>query len=312
MADFPLEATAKETLVAEEDEPVCGVPEHSLSEPLAHLCMGKQMRCLVGCVETNKSTEEVFDLLWPWLEKGERRLSVRRGVDQRALHFLIYKADQAKLDFRSLPEEVRPATVHEVLKPGRGQAGARAIAQFVRAWLAEFQQITSNFNVAGEEAGAPPPVDVEDLYEKLRSQPRQEPHFDFWHARLPSPTERAKDPWARALLAGRGEISAMRRAEEKRALKRQLTSGIVDHVGTTENKLVHTHDIPGLPAKKGKTWDPKTRQDVNLPFADYVETRLHFEKVLVLWGAAGRQKTPTAAAIANHLAATAEPLVQTR
>ena len=186
MADFPLEATAKETLVAEEDEPVCGVPEHSLSEPLANLCMGKQMRCLVGCVETHKSTEEVFDLLWPWLEKGERRLSVRRGVDQRALHFLIYKADQAKLDFRSLPEEVRPATVHEVLKPGRGQAGARAIAQFVRAWLAEFQQITSNFNVAEEEAGAPPPVDVEDFYEKLRSQPRQELHFDFWRARLQS------------------------------------------------------------------------------------------------------------------------------
>ena len=33
-----------------------------------------------------------------------------------------------------------------------------------------------------------------------------------------------------------------------------------------------------------------------------METRLHFENVLVLWGAAGRQKTPTAAAIANHLA----------
>ena len=41
---------------------------------------------------------------------------------------------------------------------------------------------------------------------------------------------------------------------------------------------------------------------MNLPFANYVETRLHFQKVLELWGAAGRQKTPTAATIANHLA----------
>ena len=52
----------------------------------------------------------------------------------------------------------------------------------------------------------------------------------------------------------------------------------------------------------GKTWDPKTRKDVMLPFADYVNTRLHFEKVLVLWGAGGMKKTPAAAAVANHLA----------
>ena len=57
-----------------------------------------------------------------------------------------------------------------------------------------------------------------------------------------------------------------------------------------------------LPRKKGKTWDPITRKDVKLPFADYVNTRLHFEKALVLWGDGGQQKTPTAAAIANYLA----------
>ena len=44
------------------------------------------------------------------------------------------------------------------------------------------------------------------------------------------------------------------------------------------------------------------RKDVNLPFADYVNTRMHFEKVLVLWGGGGRQKTPTVLGIANHLA----------
>ena len=75
----------------------------SLSEPLGCLCMGKQMRWLVGHIETDKSTEAVFDLLWPLLDKGERRLSVRRGAERHALHFLIYRADQAKLEFATLP-----------------------------------------------------------------------------------------------------------------------------------------------------------------------------------------------------------------
>ena len=142
--------------------------------------------------------------------------------------------------------------MYELLKPGRGQAGARAILQFARAGFADFQQITSNFNVA-EDAPAPPPVDVKELRDELRGRPQQDLHFDFWRARLQSPAQRAQDPRAKALLAGKGEISAMRRAEEKRALKRQLTSGIVYHVGTTGRKLVYPRDFPGLPRKKGKT-----------------------------------------------------------
>ena len=295
------EATEKKTIDAEEGAEVLDVPARSLSEPLGCLCMGKQIRWLVGIIETDKSVEAVFDLLWPSLDKGERRLSVRRAVNRHALHFLIYKADQAKLEFATLPEEVRPAVVYELLKPGRGQAGTRAILQFARAWFADFQQIASNFNVA-EDGPAPPPVDVKELWHELREKPQQDLHFDFWRARLQSPAQRAQDPRAKALLAGKGEISAMRRAEEKRALKRQLTSGIVYHVGTTGSKLVYPCDFPGLPRKKGNTWDPIVRKDVNLPFADYVNTRMHFEKVLVLWGGGGRQKTPTAAGIANHLA----------
>ena len=292
--DISFKATEKETIDAEEGAEVHEVPARSLSEPLGCLCMGKQMHWLVGLIETGKSAEAVFDLLWPSLDKGERRLSVRRGVDRRALYFLIYKADQAKVEFATLPGEVCPAAVYELLNPGRGQAGTRAILQFARAWFAGFQQITSNFNVA-EDAPAPPPVDVKELWDELRTRPQQDLHFDFWRARLQSPR-------AKALLAGKGEISAMRRAEEKRALQRQLTSGIVYHVGTTGSKLVYPRDFPGLPRKKGKTWDPITRKDVKLPLADYINTRMLFEKVLALWGGGGLQKTPTAAALANHLA----------
>ena len=253
------EATEKETIEAKEDVQVNDVPAHSLSDPLEDLRVGTQMRWLVGFIATDKRTEEVFDLLWPLLDKGERRLSVRRGVDQRTLHSLIYKADQAKLEFSSLPGEVRPAAVYEVLKPDRGQAGTRAIAQFARAWFTEFQQITSNFNVA-EQTEAPPPVDVENLWEEMRRKPQKEMQFDFWRARLQSPTQRARDPRARALLSGKGEISAMRRAEEKRALKRQLTSGIVYHVGTTENKLIYPHDVSGAPRQEGEDVGPQDAQ----------------------------------------------------
>ena len=87
----------------QEGAEVLDVPARSLSEPLGCLCMGKQMRWLVGLISTEKTTEAVFDLLWPWLDKGERRLSVRRPVNRRTLHFLIYKADQAKLEFATLP-----------------------------------------------------------------------------------------------------------------------------------------------------------------------------------------------------------------
>ena len=86
------EAMEKETIEAKEDVQVNDVPAHSLSDPLEDLRVGKQMRWLVGLVETDKSTEAVFDLLWPSLDKGEHRLSVRRGAERHAVHFLIYKA----------------------------------------------------------------------------------------------------------------------------------------------------------------------------------------------------------------------------
>ena len=96
------EATEKKTIDVKEVAEVHDVPARSLSEPLGCPCMGKQMRWLVGLIYTDKPTEAVFDLLWPLLDKGERRLSVRRPVNRHALHFLIYKADQAKLEFATL------------------------------------------------------------------------------------------------------------------------------------------------------------------------------------------------------------------
>ena len=86
-------ATETETIEAKDDVQVNDVPAHSLSDPWEDLCIGQQMRWFVGFIETDKSTEEIVDLLWLLIDKGGRRLNVRRGVDQRTLHFLMYKAD---------------------------------------------------------------------------------------------------------------------------------------------------------------------------------------------------------------------------
>ena len=81
------EATEKKTIDAEEGAEVLDVPARSLSEPLECLYMGKQMRWLAGLISTEKTTEAVFDILWPWLDKGERRLSVRRGWTSAPCNF---------------------------------------------------------------------------------------------------------------------------------------------------------------------------------------------------------------------------------
>ena len=93
---------------------------------------------------------------------------MRRGEGDESLHAWIYKGDQAELDLAALPEGMRPAAAYEVLKPGRGQAGARAIARFARqAWFVGAREITSNFRVGEEEEGD---IDVEELYAELRGK----------------------------------------------------------------------------------------------------------------------------------------------
>ena len=66
-----------------------GEPIQELSEQLLtarpDLKMGKQMQWLVCRIRARKPTEEVFDVLWQFLARGHRRLSVRRGEDVESL-----------------------------------------------------------------------------------------------------------------------------------------------------------------------------------------------------------------------------------
>ena len=57
-----------------------------------------------------------------------------------------------------------------------------------------------------------------------------------------------------------------------------------------------------LAAKKGRTYDPRSQKTTSPSCDDYVYTKMHLEKVLVLWGPGGNGKTPSAEAVANCLA----------
>ena len=52
----------------------------------------------------------------------------------------------------------------------------------------------------------------------------------------------------------------------------------------------------------GKTWCHLKREEAEIPFTDDMETRLHLEKILVLWGQGGRAEMPADECIANILA----------
>ena len=67
-------------------------------------------------------------------------------------------------------------------------------------------------------------------------------------------------------------------------------------------KLTYPDDVPSLAGKLGRTYNPLTKQNETATVSDYVESKLHLEKTLVLWGAGGNQKTPSAEAIAKDFA----------
>ena len=296
----PFQTLAEEaTVEAETDAEISDVPGSAL-EIRESLKMGKQMRWLVCRIDTKESTKEVFELLrQPLLGRGHRRLSVRQGIDEKICYALLFKDDQAVLDLAALDRKVQPSAVFEILKPGKGQAGARAIAKFAEAWFTGARRVTSNFAITDEapeeEQGAP----VQEVYGQLPKE-RTELHMEHWEAkRVP---KKRRSAWQDSVVEGWSDIQALKRDEEHRAAKRKRTEGVVFREGIDATRLAYPRDFPRLGDKVGTTYDPRTEKDVLLPLSDYVNTRLHFEKVLVLWGKGGRGKTPAAEAIARRLA----------
>ena len=150
-------------------------------------------------------------------------------------------------------------------------------------------------------------ADVKSLFEEFRAAADEEIHMEAWQAKQLDKGERERCPKRKALCTGQSHLFRARALERKRELHLQKTAGIVCQPGSAgATKLVYPRDVPGLVKKIGRTFCEKTRADIEVPFEDYMETRLHFEKVLVLWGDAGLAKSPAAKCIANYLAVSYE------
>jgi hypothetical protein len=146
-------------------------------------------------------------------------------------------------------------------------------------------------------------ADVKSIFDEFRTVADEDIHMETWQAKQLNKTERERCPKRKALCTGQSHLFRARALERKRELHLQKTEGIVCQPGSDgATKLIYPRDVPGLVKKLGRTFCEKTRAEIEIPFADYMDTRLHFEKVLVLWGEAGLAKSPAAKCIANCLA----------
>ena len=128
--------------------------------------MAKRTLWAVYRIESALSTDATFDALWGIIGvSGQRYLSVTQRR-HRAVWALIFKADQAVLTLRELPNSLRVEAAYEIAKPGAGQAASRAISNFAKSWFAGAAKHTSNFKLEEIDEAT---EDVNDAYEKIRN-----------------------------------------------------------------------------------------------------------------------------------------------
>lgn len=289
----PFSAVEKTTLQAEVGSEVS---ERSLNR-LADLHMHSRMLWVVCRIETHRPTEEVFDLLWvPMLAKGHRRLSVRRGSDQDAVMALIHKADQAKVDLGTLPEGVRPTALFEVLKPGRGLAGARAIEDFARAWLKDYSEITSNFEVVAQEEEEDVPT-VEQIYRDVAPLSNRE----FLSLKAEEKLRKRRAP----VVTIAPELNSLRALDRKeaKAAADLLLNPCYRPVNVEDKDFLHMPtDFFGVDDWVGETWDPETKCKRSMTYLHYLNSEEHLERTAVVYSDSGSGKTPALTATAGSFA----------
>ena len=258
-------------------------------------------RCLLWSawpLNPTATTEEAFDRIWEFLGTASRYLSVRRGTDD-SLWALLFKGDQAEINLDKAPEDIRPVALYEIPKPGKGQAATRAIAQFMRThWFAGYIAATSNFQLNPEAH-----IDFASVFHNVKNMGEEELIQLRVQTKLAEKGDRSPGTEGHALLKCGPEIQQLRRLGKKRESQRKLQDGIVFRIDDSNcTKLVYPDDVPKLAGKVGQTYNPLTKENETVTLSEYVDTKLHLEKTLVLWGAGGNQKTPCAEAIAKEFA----------
>ena len=231
--------------------------------------------------------------LWASEAKRHRRQSLVVG-DERATWVFLHKPDQQKISLEVA--NVRPLCYAQPNPNNRHKHQQAVVDVFGELQTAAVLQTTMRL-VKAEVA------DVKSIFDEFRTVADEDIHMEAWQAKQLDKAERERCPKRKALCTGQSHLFRARALERKRELHLQKTAGIVCHPGGDgATKLIYPRDVPGLVKKIGKTFCEKARAEIEIPFADYMDSRLHFEKVLVLWGEAGLAKSPAAKCVANYLA----------
>ena len=287
MATIPYPFVRCEKATAQDDSAI--VELNSSLTNRANLIIKKGTRWSVFFLSTEAvSTAEVFENLWTQLGGPFRYLSVAKR--NNAMWAMLYKGDQKVVS--SLPSCIE--TVHDIKRSAGGGATRNAIVDFAQAWFAS-TEITSNFTFK-EDAEQEQRAVIENVYGQMSEATEKELQFQVWSARQQKPKER--NSFERAILAGQAAFRAIKKEETKR----KLEEAVVFRVGENATALEYPRDTPKLVQKRGTTYNPRTEQKEERLVSDYTDTRLHLEKVLVLWGKGGRGKSQCARAIAKYIA----------
>ena len=248
----------------------------------------RRTRWAVLRLEGEADTQSLYSTLWRALGKeGKRWLSV--AEHSGAMWALLYKSDDAEMNLAALPV---PATLYGLPREvtAGGPASRAATAEFARAWLGHARQSTSNFTVESDEEQH---ATAKELLDDCRDLPEEEFLLSLAAAKVGGASPRAQ-----LLRKLSPELKALRSA----ARKRQAERDFIFRVGENATKLEYPRDIEVLTQKTGRTYNAREGKDELRAFGDYAEGALHLEKVLVLWGPAGRGKTQAARCVAKHLA----------
>ncbi len=242
--------------------------------------------------------QDFVDAAWEtFTDKGRRQAILIHSPD--GYFACVHKSDQRKI---ALTVEGTQPDLYQLNVPTNRYDQPKFKIDVVAQLLEAADEYTVNMRLedvcrsvgnAEEEQPAP----IEDVYKEMSGATETELQLKFWEARQKKPKERT--PSDRALLAGQAPYRAIKKEQAKR--KREET--VIFRVGDNATDLEYPRDVERLARKRGTTYNPLSERKEERLVSDYADTRLHLEKVLVLWGAGGRGKTQSARALAKYIAA---------
>ena len=251
----------------------------------------RRTRWTVLRLETEGTTESVYDALWEALGKeGKRWLSVAKhnGV----MRALLYKGDDGEVDLATLPA---PSTLyglpHEVA--AGGPASRAATAEFARAWLDRAQEATSNFIVESDEKLQ---ATAKEAFEDCQVLSDKDLLLSLAAARLPGASPRAQ-----VMKRISPELKALRSVEKK---QQKVDADILQDACYRAVEPAGLHmptDFVDVGAWSGETWSAENGAQ-EMTFLHWPNSSEHVERTAVVYGDSNSGKTAVLNGTARTLA----------